>query len=812
MITQNIENGQENINRYKERISNFSKEFELGLFLYLAGRSILWSAIFFITFLAAAYLILRYTPNTYESTSVLQIKPENTAKLLDVGTKVEGQEDQVLAAIELLRSTEFLKKSLLKLPLRVSYYSEGTFLAYEHYTSTPYSIVFDTIARPSYGTRFYVDFVTDKEGIISGGNAEGAPRVKFKPGEWVELMGFSFMITIHDMKAIIQQQTSGKQNSYFFQIYGDDALIAAYSNNLTINLLNDAAKTVSISCKDQNPVKSRDIVNMIAMEFKEYDKYKRGESSERILSFINEQVSKVESDLERSEDSIVSFKRVNKSTSADKITEINMSRLNAVESDLLNLTLEENVLDQIELNLKKNQEEDSYSMLPLLAGTDYELTLTKLIDQLQKLLIDRTAAMIDVTANHERLKEIEKRLVQHRKLIIESIGSILEKIKLKKENLLAKKTEYESKFKDLPEDEVAYQRIQRDFSIYEKFYTMLLEKRTEYKISQAGNISQHEILEYAHTPYAPVSPKKRTTYLTAFLLAFLLSAGLVLVRYIFHDKINSLNEIIKQTNASLSILGIVPKYKREIPNSQLLVDKNPKSIIAEAFRSIRTNLQFISNEPGPKVMAITSTVSGEGKTFVAINLAGIIAYAGKKVIILDLDMRKPKIHLGFGVDNHNGMSTILIGRDQPGDCIRESVQENLHFITAGPIPPNPSELIISKRMNEIVEYLKTLYDIIVIDNPPVGLVTDGVQMLHQADYPIYIFRADYSRRNFIQNVDRLFNENGIKRLSVILNGVDIQRKSYGYNYGYGYGYGYGNGYGYYDDQKEKKEKGVFSRK
>src|SRR5690606_23797595 len=160
------------------------------------------------------------------------------------------------------------------------------------------------------------------------------------------------------------------------------------------------------------------------------------------------------------------------------------------------------------------------------------------------------------------------------------------------------------------------------------------------------------------------------------------------------------------------------------------------SIITESFRTLRSNLQFISNEPGSKLMAVTSTISGEGKTFIAINLGGSIAYSGKKVIVLDLDMRKPKIHKSFNVDNSKGMSTLLIGKDYLGNCIHKSEQENLDFITAGPVPVNPSELIINGRLDKIIEELKRSYDLIIADTPPVGLVTDGISLIQKADYPL----------------------------------------------------------------------------
>jgi len=302
--------------------------------------------------------------------------------------------------------------------------------------------------------------------------------------------------------------------------------------------------------------------------------------------------------------------------------------------------------------------------------------------------------------------------------------------------------------------------------------------------------------------------------LSAFLGWIIISLALIVIRYLFHNEITSLNEIMKYLEVPM--LGIVPNYKDVIPISQLLVDKKPKSIIAESLRSIRSNLEFLSTSDGPKVLAITSTISGEGKTFVALNLAGIIAFSEKKVIIIDLDMRKPKIHVGFGVPNDKGMSTILINRNTIDECVFKSSLNNLDFITAGPVPPNPSELIISARMLEVLDELKLRYDVIVIDNPPVGLVTDGIRVIKLADYPIYVFRENFSKRNFVQNVKKLMRDNNIKNMSVILNSVDIKKSGYGYSgvYDYDYGYGYGYGFGYYDEdiRREKFSIKEFFRK
>ena len=192
--------------------------------------------------------------------------------------------------------------------------------------------------------------------------------------------------------------------------------------------------------------------------------------------------------------------------------------------------------------------------------------------------------------------------------------------------------------------------------------------------------------------------------------------------------------------------------------------------------------------------------------FVCLNIAGILAYTGKKVILLDLDMRKPKIHKGFGVSNHKGMSTILTNMTSIEECINKSHFPNLDYITAGPIPPNPSELIISDMLDILITELKKTYDYIVFDNPPIGLVTDGVTTIQKADYPIYVFRADYSKKVFVQILDKLIKEGNIKKIGIILNGVEINRSSYDYKNGYGYGNQYGNGY--YEDDKELNKRSI----
>ncbi|MFN5909768.1 MAG: polysaccharide biosynthesis tyrosine autokinase, partial [Bacteroidota bacterium] len=280
-------------------------------------------------------------------------------------------------------------------------------------------------------------------------------------------------------------------------------------------------------------------------------------------------------------------------------------------------------------------------------------------------------------------------------------------------------------------------------------------------------------------------------YTTFIMFGLVLGLAIMFFRYLTFNEINMIDDLQRLLPDKATILGGVPMHKSEMEFSQLVVGESPKSMMAESLRKIRTNLSYIN--PNYKTIAISSSVSGEGKTFVALNLAGIIALSGKRTILLDLDLRKPKIHLGLNADNTKGMSGLIVGQYELEDCIQHSTLENLDFITAGPVPPNPSELLLSDNFVKLVEELKRSYQVIVIDNPPIGLVSDGIKNLTEADIPIYVFKSHYSKRVFAHRLRELFEMQKLERLNVILNGLRVTRfSSYGYGH-YGYGYGYYEG-------------------
>lgn len=792
-----------------EAISNFNTELDVILLLQIFKRNLFLFIAIIVTCAVVAFFYLRYTVPVYQSQLVLQVGSKNTADQVLNVDNFQEQED-VAKDVELLKSKFLLKRALSNLPLEVSYFNEGKFLTFELYRSSPVRIEYLIKDSSILGVPHYVEVTTNnKFKLLEGNKLLG----EFSEGQKIQTNRIEMAVYFNNYSEVKESQSDIKNTRLFFTINNIENLTNSYISRLNVYPLNALAKTINLSFQDNNAIKTADVLTALANEYIVYDIEERSKSSKKVIEFLDDQLDKYYNKVKISENSIEEFQKTNKLSDIDKFSTLYVDRVNKLENDLIDFDLQKNVLTEINNSLKgKIKELNVYNLLPILSGTEYEVRITTLITGLQELLLQRQQMLSQATKESELIRIQDQQIETQKQVLVTSISSLVEKLAQKRQAIVRKIEEIQGKYLNVPAKELEYARLQRVLSIDEKFFTLIMEKRTEYSISEAGFVPQHTILDKAVVPSIPFSPKKKIIIITGILFGILVSLAILILKYVLKNTISTIDEIRKHANSAVSVLGSVPVYSREIPVSQLVINRDPKSIISESFRSIRTNLQFISNFEGKKVMAITSTISGEGKTFCTLNLGGIIAMSGKKVIILDLDMRKPKIHIGFGVKNHHGMSTILIDKDNIRDCIHHSELQNLDYITSGPIPPNPSELIISGKLDEVVEDLKKDYDLVILDNPPIGLVSDAMEMLKKVDYPIYVFKSDYSRKNFINNLNKLIVENGIKKLSIILNGVDFANKYYSYGYNYNYSYGNKDGYYYDDTRKEKLVDRVLKRK
>lgn len=804
-------------------------KFDVPIFLLIVRKTIWWLVIIFILALFSSFAFLRYTAPVFQSVSIIQINDENqTAEILDLKNSFM-KPSELPAIIELIRSNEFLKRTLSKLPLEISYYTQGTFLSTELYKSSPYLVELRNLSPELYNTPIYVNFSKTDELTVEY-FVNGVKKLyTVKTDTWQKIYDAEIKVTVISFDEINKHQENFKKNIYYFVFNSPADIVSNHKNNLMIDINNADAKTINITYSDYNAAKTTDIVNAISEEMIKYDVEKKKESANKILDFIDDQLRTVYLSLDESEKQLHDFKKShNLDTSAqNRINTIPIfsTKINDFQNEILKIDFELTSLKRIDSKIKSGGVLKYYDLVTLLSGTKSESVVTKILEEISKLEGDKEQMLYDVTSNNFKIKVIEKQIENKKSLLGEYLSSQIARLTDSKKDYSEKMKDFENMILNKPDKtgkDLEYAKLSRIYSINEGFYHKLIERKAEYLISSAGYVSNNTILQKSDVPKFPIYPKSNVIVLVFIFAALIISLLVLITRYLFFNEITSVSDIKAYTDAP--VIGVIPKFKKHVPVSQLLVDKSPKSRLSEAFRNIRSNLQFISNEEGPKILTVSSTVSGEGKTFVAINIAGIIAISGKKVILLDLDLRKPKIHIGFNADNSKGISTILINKHTFQDCLKNTTLENFNYITAGPIPPNPSELIMSKKFDDLIAELKTIYDFVIIDTPPIGLVTDAIINFTRADYPLYIMKSNFSKRTFINNINHLLNEKDIKKISIILNGLDTKNFSYGYGYGYGsgygygYGYGYGSGYGYgkygsgyYDDEPKKEKLSLMKR-
>ena len=771
------------------RIPKLNEEFDPKLFRYILVKKLPIIFFIFFSFLLVSYLILRYTKPIYEAKTVIQIESESKAeKILDVQ---RFSTEQIYQRLELLRSRVFVERVLSKLSLDVRYFNEGKFLNHELYTASPFTINYVIYNPAVYGVKFRIAFLNDSLFKLNFSYNEGGKEVNREtlmiPGKWVELDELD--IVMH-LKSNGYLKEFERQKSFLFDIIMKDELYEMYISKISLIVLNEIARTIQVSVRDNNPYRASDIANAMASEFQLYDIERKSMSANNILDFIDSQLQSVFDDMTMYEDSITIFRKKYNINDVDELKrQSSINQLNVVETELLRVQTESLILKNILDELSKKEIPDALLLITILSGSKYQSQLQSDISKLSELLKKKEQMLLTTPENSSFIQSVTQQIDAQKNLIIK----IVQNIKLTNDIILQDLTErynsqygqaYYSGYKPM----IDLKRFERLYMITEQFYNQLIEKKTEFSILKAGYVPENIILETAYKMGYHVYPSKKKILMVAFVMAFLLSFVIVAFRYFRFDAIVSVSEVGKYT--SVPILGVLPRYASDIPLHKFIVEQYPKSILAESFRAVRSNLQFINNTPGPKVIAVTSTISGEGKTFISVNLAGALAITGKRVIIIDSDMRNPTVHKYFHLSNRTGLSTILSMQSSVEDAIQDIGKYGIKFITAGPIPPNPAELLNDEKFDQLIAQLKEDFDFIIIDNPPIGLVSDALKSMQMADYPIYVLKANYSKRNFLPLTEKMQTTYNIHSISIVLNGYDKSisnvdmEKDLVYSYGY----------------------------
>ncbi len=787
----------------ENKIPIFNQKFDPRTFFTIFRKNLWLILIIFIVSLGAGYAYFRYTRPVYKTSTVLQIKNENkTNQILNINSGV--METELAPVIELIRSNEFLKTVISSLPLDVSYYRQGTFLYTELYGNTPFEVNYRMNNTIILDQKINIEFIDYKCHLsYKIGNQEYDYLIS--PEEWQSIYGMEVFIHFPSKKEMEFELNPNNKSEYFYVINNTKTVLSNIVKNLNIQVLNENAGTILITYNDYNARKSAEITNTIAEKFIEFDENKKKESATNIISYIDQQMDNVFVQLTSTEQDLHNFKKLNNIKSGNESilfnkTSLYSSKMSELETKLLTIDFEIMTLEKVNEKIESDPELKTYEILAMLSGQQSSTFISGMINSLQELISKKEVLLFDITANNHKIVTIDEQIATKKETIIDFIDSTIERLKNEKVEYTNKRNELENQvFIDSSYDEIEYARLIRLYSINEDFYSQLIQTKAETMISQAGYVSDNLILEKASIPAFPDYPILSRVMLMSIIIAFVISILFVLLKYLLYNKILSTIDI--STYSKIPVIGGVPAAKINMDISQVVVHKRPKSMMAESFRNIRSNIEFYPIKEKCRVITVSSTIAGEGKTFVGLNIAAIYAMTGKKIIVLDFDLRKPRLHKCFSTENIKGISTILINKHTYKECVNHSEIDNLDFITSGPLPPNPAEIILGDNFKNLINELKKDYELIIIDTPPVGIVTDALISYQFAHNPIYVMRSGVSPKSFIENVNSFSESSQIKNMSIILNGIERSSGRYGYGYksGYGYQYGYttyGYGYGY----------------
>ncbi len=735
--------------------------------------------------LGVSYLIIRYTKPVYESKSILRLQFESEASALGLGTNLEALElNEISGEIELLKSKLFLSKVVEVINMDVSYYYYGEFLVDERYRNSPFVVSYKVKNTAFFDKPIDIEIRNDQSFRLSYDLGEEQFSDEFRFGQPITTENFNFLIEKTDYFT-----GSNVYGRYYFTVNSDDALINYLQNNVTVRPENLNAKTILISLQDFNKYKARDFVTAIDTLYLAYTKETKNKVLEQKINFLDEQISATEEKLESFEDYFESFIIQNRTTNLENDLSRTINTLNVLDSQRFNVRSR---LADIELMEKQLLSDEPLIVSPIFLNQMPELIASQLREYLE-IQGERQVKLESYNENTFVIGRLDNRIQNQRSNLLELVTEYKETLNAQLTEIQSRKSKLEGSFIELPTMGTEYNKNQRLYALQEDFLLSLRQSKMELEITKAGTVPKSVILSPASIENSPIKPQTMLILGIGGTFGLILSIGFMLVSYLAHNKITSIRELERLTD--LPIIGSVPHYsKKKLTDSKLVVNQVSRSSISESLRTIRTNMEFLRGSNSQNIITITSTISGEGKTFVAVNMAAIIALSKQKVCVVDMDMRKPKVHIAFDAENgENGVSTMLIGKAKLEECIRETSVEDLHFITAGPIPPNPSELILNGQYEKLLKDLRKKYDVIILDTPPIGLVTDAVQSMKKSDLQMYIMRADYSRRSFIKSLENLKKVNRFSNLTIVFNSI----KSNGRGYGYGYGTGYTNGY--YED-------------
>ena len=710
-----------------------------------------------------------FAPPVYMASTLLKI--DNTGYKNNNGflaASMQNDVNEIENEVVIFKSYNIAKKAIEKLHIGTRYFTKEDLRIVELYKDSPFVVTSRYLAPELYGAVFKLTPVDKNHFRLAV--AKKQVSIKYDAvhsyGEKIDSEWFSLSI---------QKVFTLDRKEYTFTIVPNERMVDFVKNRISATMVTKHGNILRVSFVDNVPLRAKEIVNRVADAYAQNNLEQKSESAKKQLNFIDRQLEAIDRSLKGSADKLQKYKASNIVVDINSKAQMTASKLSDLESKLYEINMQIDIMESILNHIKSHKDISSINM-------DYSQqsnpAISSLLEEIQKSIAKYATLSVNYTEKHPEIIVAKRQIESLKKSLIDALRSNLRTLKNSRSRLLDIISVQKQALKSLPEKEQELGELTRSFMINEKIHSFLLEKRAETAIIKSSTISNTHIIEAARTPGTPIKPRRGLMLLIGIAIGFALGIGQAFLRIYLDDSIKTSEDIEKLTKVPL--YGILPLLK-----SEKLVP-----YYREAVRGLWINLAFLKTRNKSKIISITSSVSGEGKTFTIYHLSRVIAHnRDKSVIVLDLDMRRASLHKNFGIDNTDfGMSTLLLDKCTLEDAITKTDNENLDLITSGPVTSNPTGLIMSIVLESIIKKLSQKYDYIFLDTPPIGLVPDATKIMHLSDITLFVVRADRSTKEYIKDINRL-NEKEEINLGIVLNGVNFGNK-----YGYGYKSEYINGY------------------
>lgn len=745
-----------------------------------------WFALGLVLACLGAYAYLRYTPKVYKSSAKIKVLNKTKGLELPSAAFVFNRSNINLAnEIEILKSYRIIEQVVKRLDLNLSYFQEGNVLTTE-IDRLPFQILKKVSDSSRHDSGSYKILVTPKGYEVTRGNSQ--QRIVFPD--------FDTTKTPHQLPFELSypersRRTEITGTTYIVNLASIAGVTQGLKGGIAISILGKGSDILELSYTSQSRAKNERILDGLIAVFNEDGINDRQDVTRRTINFIDERFLLLAKQLDSIELGIKDYKEKNDLISLESDAELGMSQRTASEQELFGLETQVMLSNLLGETLRAPNPDTE--LLPANIGVT-NASVNGLVTNYNALVLERDNLITSAGANNPSVVLVNAKLRDFKANMFASLTAYAKQLEASKQQLLRKNKKFASQVSSLPTKEKMLLEITRQLEIKQTLYLFLLQKREEAAINLAITEPSVKVVEYALSGGAPISPNSRSTYMMALVIGLLVPFGIIYIRSVLDTKIKSREDIL-QLSSKFPIVGELPKVKSD---SLMFTDPEDNSVQAEAFRILSSNVNYIlpvkEGNPG-KVIFCTSTIKGEGKTHVSVNLSLALSSINKKVLLIGSDLRNPQIHSHIAEDKHKpGLSNYLHDVDYDWrDALIKGFEKhpNHDIILSGSIPPNPAHLLTNGRFKKLIEEAKLDYDYIIVDTAPTILVTDTMLISHLADATIYVVRANYTEKNLI-NYSRDLGESGkLKNIAYVLNSVDTN-KAYGYGYNYGYNYGYGN--------------------